>query len=99
MKNKEIEKILKKMNNEESEKVIAYINKLEDELAEEEKQSSRLFATNQDLITEREKVIKHIKTAIEAFSIMYEHEKNEEKRLMIGRKIMIYEDILKKYKK
>lgn len=99
MKNKGIQKILKKMKTEEAEKIIAYIEKLEKEFLEEEKQSSRLFVINQDLIAEREKVIEHIKVAIDAFSTMHKHEKDEEKKLRLEGKIMIYENILKKYKK
>lgn len=99
MKNKEIQKILKKMNTEESEKIIAYIEKLEKEYDKEEKLNTRLLNTSKDLIEEREKVINYVKTSIESYCMMYEYEKREEEKRMISRKIRVFESILEKYKK
>jgi len=48
---------------------------------------------------EREKVINYVKTSIESYAIMYKYEKREEEKIMISRKIRVFESILEKYKK
>lgn len=99
MKNKGIQKILKKMKTEEAEKIIAYIEKLEKEYDKEEKLNNKLLCINKDLIEERGKVINHVKTSIESYAMMYKYEKREEEKIMIRRKIRVFESILDKYKK
>lgn len=98
MKNKEIEKILKKMKTEEAKKVIAYINKLEREFEEEEEENNRLFTANEELIKERDKIINDMKINLYILSIDYKKQENEDKKMLDRIKMRLCRNILDQYK-